>query len=242
MIQNQFLKEEKRVLILNAPSLQENDFFVSIFRIPEVLNRLRQYREILSENDLSIPVWVYCITQDAKTLKGSPQFSSLNLIVSLGLFDRYLTKQGWPDCLVGCNPLLSVITGEDTFEEAILALTKGHYNKYGELSVYKINSYVNSKTNTSYLTSLKKLRSASSFEKIMDYIGNRYEDDTTETEQVVQFLGPNEQELKQRIEESLNIYVQDFLEGDEGLRWLWPIWKKMQIRDNRQSHNYGQGY
>ena len=242
MIQNQFLREEQRVLILNTPSLQENNFYVNMFRIPEVLNRLRQYREILSDNGLSIPVWVYCITQDVKTLKGSPRLSVLNLIVSLGLFDRYLTKQGWPYYLVGCNPLLPVITGEGTFEEAVLTLTKGHYKKCGELFLYKINSYVNSKTNTSYLTSLKKLRSASSFEKIMDYIGNRYEEDTAGAEQVVQFLGPNEQDLKQRIEESLNIYVQDFLEGDEGLRWLWPIWKKMQIRGRKQCHNYGQGY
>lgn len=239
-MKSHLLTEEERVLILNTPSsLKEDNFYISMFRIPEVLNRLRQYREILSENNLNIPVWVYCITQEVKSLTGSPKVSVLNLIVSLGLFDRYIAKQGWPHYLVGFNPLMSIITGEDTFEEAALMLTAGHSDSCGELFLYKVSSYINSKTETSYLTSLKKVRGACSLEKIMSYLGNRYEGG--EADQVVQFLGPNEQELKQRIE-SFNLYVQDFLEGDEGLRWLWPLWKKTQIRNWRHSHgDYGRG-
>ena len=231
MVQSHFLSKEERTLILNTPSLlNEDNFYINMFRIPEVLNRLRQYREILSENNMDIPVWVYCITQNTESLKKGPQLSVLSLIVSLGLFDRYLAKQGWPQYFVGLNPMVSIIAGEDTFEEAVLNLTNGHCKGSDLLFLYKVNSYINSKTNTSYLTSLRKLHSSSSLEKIMDYLGNRYEEDEIEKDRVVQFLGPNEQGLKQRLEESLNLYVQDFLEGDEGLRWLWPLWKKTQIR------------
>ena len=236
MIQKHFLATEERILILNTPSsLREDNFYINMFRIPEILSRLRQYREILSENSLDIPIWVYCITQDIKTLKGSPRPSVLNLIVNLGLFDRYLAKQGWPRYLVGCHPLIALITGEDTFEQTALDLTKGRAVRRDSLFLYKINSYINSKTNTSYLTSLKKLRSGGSLEKIMDYLKNRYESESPETDQIVQFLGPNKQELKQRIE-SFNLYIQDFLEADEGLRWLWPIWKKAEIQASKQHY------
>ena len=69
----------KSVLILNRPHvITENNFYIDIFRIPEVLNRLRQYREILSENNMNIPIWVYCLTQDIKSLMGSPQPYVLN--------------------------------------------------------------------------------------------------------------------------------------------------------------------
>ena len=173
---SRFLATEEKVLVLNTPSsLKENNFYINMFRIPEVLNRLRQYREILSENDLNIPVWVYCITQDVKTLTGSPRTSVLNLIVSLGLFDRYVAKQGWPHYLVGFNPLMSIITGEDTFEETALMLTASHSDSCGELFLYKVSSYINSKTNTSYLAGMKKIRGSCSLEKIMDYLSNRYE-------------------------------------------------------------------
>ena len=243
MMKTHFLANEERTLILNTPSLlKEDNFYINILRIPEVLSRLRQYREILSENDLDIPIWVYCITQNGKSLKEGPEISVLSLIVSLGLFDRYLAKQGWPQYFVGLNPLVSIIAGEDTFEEVVLALASGCYKSQSSLFLYKVNSYINSKTNTSYLTSLKKLHSSASLEKTMDYLGNRYEEDEIEKERIVQFLGPNEQKLKQRVEEFLDLYVHDFLEGDEGLRWLWPLWKKTQIRVSKYYYNnYGHG-
>lgn len=235
MLQKHCLSTEERILILNTPfSLRERNFYIDLFRIPEVLSRLRQYREILSENNLDIPIWVYCLTQDIKSLKGSPRAAVLNLIVSLGLFDRYLAKQGWPRYLIGYHPLLALITGEITFEQSALDLTKGRADYEESLFLYKISSYVNSKTNTSYLTSLKKLRSCQSLEKIMNYLKNHHEAKISPTEQIVQFLGPNRQDLKQRIE-SFELYVQDFLEADEGLRWLWPIWKKTQIHASKQN-------
>ena len=224
MTPKRFFSTKERVLIL-TPLFWEDNFYINMFRIPEVLSRLRQYREILSENSLDIPLWVYGISREMKEVKGVPQPSILNLIVNLGLFDRYLAKQGWPRYLIGRRPLTGLIAGEDTFEQAVLNLTKERPHREASLCLYKINSYINSKTNTSYLTSLKKLGGGDSLEKIMDYLKNRYETESPHLERIVQFLGPNKQGLK-RLIESFNLYVQDFLEADEGLRWLWPLWKK----------------
>ena len=177
------------VLILNPPSfLNERDFYLKMLRVPETVSRLRQYRDILRARRLPLPLWLYGANGPFFTEKTGrkaglqavpeagfdcpPGDSALNLIVSLALFDRCIAKQGWPRYLVGAfGPLLSVVTGEETFEEAVLA---GFSTKTSAVrpsfGIYKVYSYKSERTQISYLTRLKKLKTASCLEDILFFL------------------------------------------------------------------------
>ena len=221
--------EIKSVLVLNKPFLMtENDFYVSVFRIPETLSRLRQYRELLIQNNMNVPVWVYCLTQEIRTLMGSPQPAILNFLVSLGLFDRYVAKHGWPDYMAGFDPLVGLIAGETTFEEQALLLTKRNYRESGEWLLYKVNSYYNSGSGSFCLTSLKQKQLSYKLRDILGFLKNEGEEKGEE--RVFQFLAPHEQGLEGDFG-SCGIAPMHFLEKDRGLEWLWPIWQRAQIGD-----------
>lgn len=232
MIQANLLDLNKRILILNRPAvLNRNDFYINICKIPEVLSRLCQYRELLSDNEITIPLWVYYMTQDLGNIKGVlPQPAILNFIVNLGLFDRYISKKGWPDYMTGTQPLISAVTGEESFEGISLLLTHGYKWNEEDFSLYKVHSYYNTKTNSSALTSLKKINEFSSFNRVLDRLSQYERRDSL----VFQLLSPNEQHLKYQLE-SLHLTVRDFLEEDEGLRWLWPLWKRAQLAGDRET-------
>ena len=226
MIKANLLDLNKRVLILNRPAiLGRNNFYISLCKIPEVLNRLCQYRELLSDNEMNIPLWVYCMTQNLKDVKEAPPPPAiLNFIVNLGLFDRYIAKQGWPDYIIGYRPLISAVAGEESFEGISMLITHGYKWNEEDFSLYKIHSYYNTKTDTSSLTSLKKVNASPFFRKILDGLFQEESDQSL----VFQLLSPNEQYLRYQLE-SLHLTVRDFLEDDGGLRWLWPLWKRAQL-------------
>ena len=225
MIKANLLDLNKRVLILNRPAvLNRNDFHLSLCKIPEVLSRLCQYRELLSDNEMNIPLWVYCMTQNLKEMKDVPQPAIFNFIVNLGLFDRYIAKQGWPDYIIGYRPLISAVTGEESFEGISMLLTHGYKWNEEDFSLYKVHSYYNTKTDMSSLTSLKKVNVSPFFRKILDGLFQEESNNSL----VFQLLSPNEQHLRYQLE-SLRLIVRDFLEDDAGLKWLWPLWKRAQL-------------
>ena len=218
------------VLILNRPNvITENNFYVDIFRIPEVLNRLRQYREILSEHDMNIPIWVYCLTQNIKSLMGSPQPFVLNFLVSLGLFDRYISKKGWPQYILGSDPLMSVLASEAAFEEQVLLLTNGYCQESTELQVYKAKSYYNNKTASFCLTNLKQKYRSQSLKKVLSFLKQNSMREEGLMELVFQLLSPHKEEFTDDLK-LYGLFPREFLEWDQDLRWLWPIWKKTQMR------------
>ena len=225
MIKTNLLDLNKRVLILNRPAvLNRNDFYINLCKIPEVLSRLCQYRELLSDNEMNIPLWVYCMTQNLTDIKDIPQSTIFNFIVNLGLFDRYIAKRGWPDYIIGHRPLISSVTGEESFEGISMLLTHGYKWNEEDFSIYKVHSYYNTKTETSSLTSLKKVNVSPYFRKILDGLFQ----EESHNSLVFQLLSPNEQYLRYQLE-SLHLTVRDFLEDDAGLRWLWPLWKRAQL-------------
>lgn len=218
------------VLILNRPNvITENNFYIDIFRIPEVLNRLRQYREILNENDMNIPIWVYCLTQDIKSLMGSPQPFVLNFLISLGLFDRYIAKKGWPQYILGSDPLMSVIACEVSFEEQALLLTNGYCQESADLQLYKANSYYNNKTGSFCLTSLKRKYRSHSLKSMLDFLKQRNQGEDSLVDLIFQLLSPHEEDFTDDLK-LYGLFPKEFLEWDQDLRWLWPIWKKTQMQ------------
>ena len=221
----------KRVLILNRPAdLNLNNFYMSLCKIPEVLNRLCQYRELLAENEMDIPLWIYCLTQDSGNIKDAPRSDILNFTVNSGLFDRYISRQGWPDYIIGSRPLSSTVAGEESFEGISLLLTHGCKWNEEDLALYKVYSYYNTKTETSSLTGLKKVNVSPFFGKIL----NTLFQDESENSLVFQLLSPDEQNLKAQLE-SLHLTVKDFLEEDSGLKWLWPLWKRAQLASVKET-------
>ena len=226
--------ESKSVLILNRPNvITDNNFYVEIFRIPEVLNRLRQYREILHENDMNIPIWVYCLTQDIKSLMGSPQPFVLNFLISLGLFDRYTAKNGWSQYIIGSDPLMSLIAGEISFEEQILLLTNGYCQDAGKLQLYQASSYYNKQTGSFCLTSLKRRQTHSSFREILISLQEKFEKNENFSDLTFQLLSPHDDEFMSDLK-SYGVFPREFLESDRSLKWLWPIWKRTQMQTVRK--------
>lgn len=228
MTESNHLSGPRSILILNRPHVvTENNFYVDIFRIPEVLNRLRQYREILNANDINVPIWVYCLTQDLKSLSGSPQPFILNFLINLGLFDRWIAKNGWPQYIVGSDPLMSLIAGEVSFEEQILLLTQGYCQESQKLQLYKANSYYSTQTGSFCLTSLKRMNIHGSLKDIVSYLQKKMI--KVRGEGFFQLLSPHEEILMDTLK-SYNVYPKEFLEKDRGLKWLWPIWKRTQMQ------------
>ena len=224
------LNGSRSVLILNRPNvITDNNFYVDVFRIPEVLNHLRQYREILNENEMRIPVWVYCLTQDIKSLMGSPQPFVLNFLINLGLFERWIAKNGWPQYIVGSDPLISVIAGEISFEEQALLLSNGYCQESGKIQLYKANSYYNSQTGSFCLTSLKKKRISNSLKEILVSLKQNLKKDDNWADWSFQLLSPHDESFMDQLK-SYGLMPKDFLEGDQSLKWLWPIWKRTQMQ------------
>ena len=217
----------KRGLILqSSKSLAKNDFYINLFKIPEVLHRLQEYRKFLTKNEFNIPIWMYCLTQDVKGFKGVPQNTLLNFIVNMGLFDRYIKKQNWPDYIMGSEPLISLILGIQTFEKQALLLTHAH-EWSGMISLHQVTS--NFKKNKQqpdiHFKTLK--RSA----KLLDLIHFLIKKETQNLE--LQFLNPDDKNFKLQIENS-SCRVKNFLEEDEDLKWLWPSWQRFQLEKTKK--------
>ena len=224
------LYESKSVLILNRPNvITDNNFYVEVFRIPEVLNQLRQYREILNENDMQVPVWVYCLTQDIKSLMGSPQPFVLNFLINLGLFERWIAKNGWPQYIAGSDPLISVIAGEISFEEQVLLLSNGYCQESGKIQLYQASSHYNNQTGSFCLTNLRKRRISHSLKDILLYLKQNLKADESWADWSFQLLSPHEEGFMEDLK-SYGVFPKDFLEGDPSLKWLWPIWKRTQMQ------------
>lgn len=220
----------KSVLILNPPNvITDDNFYVEVFRVPEVLNRLRQYREILNENDINIPIWVYCLTQDIKSLRGSPQPFILNFLINLGLFDRWTSKNGWARYIIGSDPLMSVIAGEISFEEQCLLLSNGYCQASGKLQLYQASSYYNNQTGSFCLTSLKKKCIKPSLKEIIFHLKKKIKQERDPSAYFFQLVSPHEEVFMEALK-SYGLEPIDFLERDQALKWLWPIWKKTQMQ------------
>lgn len=214
-------KKEERVLILNTPFLLSyNDFYMNFFRVPEIFNRIKQYREILKKHDLSIPVWVYCSTENVKNLKGTPRISVLNFLASLGLLDRYIKKQGWPSHVIGAKFLVSSFLSQDDFEKWALYFTHNNYAVLNKLALYKSHFFL-PKVSFSHLEHAHESSSMEDLIVALDPSSSLF----------FQLIAPNDQKVK-NVLKGLN--VGHFLERDPELRWLWPVWKKNEISYKRR--------
>ena len=153
---NKSYKQE--ILILNEfYTNKESKFYFQLFRISEVLSRLKQYRDVLNEKGITIPIWVYSLIQDLKISTKSYNPFALNFLISMGLFDRYISYKGWPDYIIGSDPLMSVIIGEVSFEEQVLFLNYGYSESSSKLKLYKTSSYYNSQLDSFCLNKITKI-------------------------------------------------------------------------------------
>lgn len=214
------------VLILNYVNLiSDNPFYFELFKVPEIMNRLLDYRDILSQNDLNIPLWVYNLTQNLKIITTGQKPYVLNLLISLGLFDRYILQNGWPKYFIGSGYLISLIAGETSFEEQALLLNQDSYQEnLRTYHVYQAKSYYNENTESFYLTNLQKQDSGDSLAQILSYLKK----ESCGKDMFFQFLSPHNEKLALYLN-SRGIYPKDFLESSSSLSWLWPLWKRNQI-------------
>lgn len=224
-----FIRRDKTsILILNKPYVLGDLLCRNIFKVPEILNRLRQYREVLYKNGVNVPVWVYCITQDIRTLKEPAQMEVVYFLVSLGLWDRLLSREGWPNYLLSAKTIASVIEDENLFQEQSLILAKNARLPIDTdpYILQKAQSFYNSKTESFQLTKLKQSNQFLTLKEGVIALVNQ----KSEHNKVYQFLAPhNSQTLDELL--SINIEPRDFLQGDQDLKWLWPDWRRAQIKN-----------
>ena len=215
----------QKTLILNKTCVSKNDsFYFELFRIPEILNRLKQYKEILNENDIKIPFWVYNLTEDIQLhSEGGGERHLTHFLTGLGFFDRYISKYGWPKYIIGKDPLISVVLKESSFEEQALLLTKGFYQESQGFHLYETSSYCNVRTGCFHLTGLKRKKIKSDIKSIFSYVKEKQDDEDS-----FQFLTPHEEHFMEALQTN-GVFPKDFLEVDTSLKWLWPLWKKNQI-------------
>ena len=217
------------VLFLNRACVPPNDrFYTEIFRVPEILSCLRQYRDVLNDNEIDIPVWLYCLSQTFKTnLSSRPSPSIMGFIISLGLFDRWTERHGTPQYILGSGPVMSVICGEISFEEQALLLSRGQFQNSTSLSLYEARSpYRIGGRREFCLLGLKKRQESKSLKEILLSLRQKIENKGLDG--TFQFLTPHEEEFMDRLQ-AMGIFPEDFLEEDAGLNWLWPTWKRSQI-------------
>lgn len=219
---------QQNILILNNTYFSKSDsFYFELFRVPEVLNRLKQYKEILNENDMSIPFWVYNLTENFKIYtEGGNQKYMIYFLTSLGFFDRYISKKGWPKYIIGKDPLISVILGETSFEEQALLLTKGYCQESQGLQLYETSSYYNTKTGVFHLTQLKRKEVNPDMKSILGHIKENL---NSSWDSSFQLLAPHTEDFMEDLK-AKGVFAKDFLEMDSSLKWLWPVWKRSQIK------------
>ncbi|MCZ0932427.1 MAG: hypothetical protein OXJ52_04665 [Oligoflexia bacterium] len=222
----------KDILILNkAYTVKDSHFYFQLFRIPEVLNRLKQYREALNDKDINIPIWVYSLIQDLKILtEGGHQSFILNFLINLGFFDRYISYNGWPQYIIGSDPLMSVLVGEVSFEEQVLLLSHGYSQNSSKLQLCQVSSYYDTQTDSFCLNDLKKVKAGRTMEEFLEYFKTHLKLDWGNW--FFQLLSPHEEEFMTELK-SKGVFARDFLEVDSSLKWLWPSWKKVQLKGLR---------
>ena len=224
--QNMYRKD---ILILNQPYIaKEDQFYFQLFRIPEVMNRLKQYRKVLNENDITVPLWVYSLTEELKVLtEDTQQPFILNFLINLGFFDRYISHKGWPQYIVGSDPLISVLVGEVSFEEEVLLMSHGYCHESSKVQIYKVSSYYKRQTGSFYLNNLKKLKAGYTLEDCLKFFKASLKKDWGSW--FFQLLAPHEESFMLELR-TKDIFARDFLEADSSLKWLWPSWKKAQLK------------
>ena len=226
-------KAKKSVLVINKHyACKDYQFYFKLFRVPEILNHLKQYREILHESGISVPIWVYSLMQNLKVLTEDHQTAVLNFLINLGLFDRYIFYKGWPEYIIGSDPFISVIAGKVSFKEQALLFSHGYSQDSPKLQLYKVSSYYNEQVDEFCLNSLKKEKTSYNLEELLDYLKFYLQQDWENWS--FQLISPHNEQTMQELK-SKSAVVKDFLEFDSSLKWLWPTWKKVQLESLRNS-------
>jgi len=113
------------VVIFNGlNSLDFHDIRANVIRIPEVSVRLLEAQEIWdSLQGKGFDFYNFLASEDDVFLRNIKLKSLAAAIVQVGLFDRYVKRQGLPAFMVGCvsgDSPLKVCIGEMSFDDMIL--------------------------------------------------------------------------------------------------------------------------
>lgn len=221
----------RSVLILNKPHAITNEYFyTSIFRIPEVLRRLLQYREILKSHNLDIPLWAYGLIQDSSELMRSFQYVFVNFVISIGLLDRYIQNQSWPQYIIGSADLIDVVFGKTSFENQISTYLNNKTLKTNQWTLQQITTGHNDKSRNRLITA-NTIGKYAGLKDSLEYFKNNKNKNNTSYFKYFTFklLNPHNEETNDQLE-AYDLFSQEFLEWDQDLKWLWPVWKKAQIK------------
>lgn len=113
----------KAIIFSGLHSLDFSDIRHNVIRIPEVINKIKQAGEVLTslgqDGCFTAELFTTLASDNATYSKNIKLKSVLNCIVQLGLFDRYTSKFGKPNFLLGDingDSPLNIVLGKSSFE------------------------------------------------------------------------------------------------------------------------------
>ncbi|MDE0092191.1 MAG: hypothetical protein OXN83_02765, partial [Oligoflexia bacterium] len=104
---------------------------------------------------------------------------------------------------------------------------QGYSQSGSKLQLYKASSYYNKQTGSFCLNSLTKLKTGHTMEEFLEYLKISLKTDWESY--FFQLLSPHDIEFINDLQYK-GVFPKDFLESDSSLNWLWPLWKKIQLR------------
>ena len=158
-------------------------------------------------------------------LKGTPRISVLNFLVNIGMLERYLERQEWPDYVISQDFLISSLSKESTFEKWALYFTYNNYTISNKLTLYK-SHFSFPKMTFSHLELLHKSSSLEDLIATLNPLSSPY---------LFQLIAPGDEKI---IKLLCDFQSGHFLERDEELKWLWPVWKRNEISYHRKKNSF----
>ena len=196
-------------------------------RIPDVLARVVKAKVILQKNKLSVPLWMYGLSD--KKENNLVQCRLASFLVTLGLYDRLVRFHGVPDFLMGSSLAVSVAARMKTFERSIIRILMGMHYDSQAIRVYK------KKPDPSLQGMQKSARfSLLSFFKSVNHklILQSLKQECPSANGLIISIHPSKSDIhSMRFGSSKSDFsFKNFIDVDLQLKWLRPALRRSQIR------------
>ena len=196
------------------------DVFRHCIRVPEVMERVIEARQILNIHRWPVPIWMMALMDKGEDVNIPSHLYFMSFLLSMGFYDRLCRLFGVPRFLMGFAPAVCVCAEVKNFEKTVMEMAAGYpfSKRETEKQIFKI-----------YRKSSKKSKRFSlvSFSKDIKYPTNMSEKQKQHFQccpvlpsMMFHSNGTNKNEIPFPFEQ--------WTEKDIQLSWLWSILKHCQ--------------
>ena len=204
----------KTAAVFNNAVLKSNDMFLHCSRIPDVMNRTIRAREILKRYRIKPPAWMFGLAEKGEVFSSPVHLRLMSFLISVGLYDRLIRKNGAPDFLIGSSQALLVSARIKTFEKSVIKLFCGWQLRQDGLRVYQ------KKPNGALRFSLLHF-SESIEEGALQKMAKKHK-----VGRCI-LISPSSYSAQQK--NTVALKVESLIEKDSQLSWFWPVLRQKQL-------------